>query len=49
MTGASVSDTQLISSMKRIPSCRPVRAMQSRMEAMISLRVYSVTCTCSPS
>ena len=48
MVGARVSDTQLISSMNRMPSRRPVRSMHSYTEAMISLRVYSVTLTGSP-
>ena len=43
MVGANVSDTQLISSIKRIPSFKPVSRMRSYTEAMISLMVYSVT------
>ena len=43
IVGASVSDTQLISSIKRIPSFNPVSSILSYIEAIISLIVYSVT------
>ena len=43
MEGASVSETQLISSRKRMPSRFPVSSMVSYTAAMISLMVYSET------
>ena len=43
MVGARVSETQLISSIKRIPSFFPDCSIRSYTEAMISLIVYSVT------
>ena len=43
MVGASVSETQLISSMKRMPSERPVASILAYTLAIISLMVYSVT------
>ena len=43
ITGARVSDTQLISSRKRMPSCTPVSSIRSYTAAMISLMVYSDT------
>ena len=39
--GAKVSETQLISSKKRMPSFLPVSSILSYTEAMISLIVYS--------
>ena len=48
MGGASVSDTQLISSRNRMPSCTPVSSIMSYTEAMISLIVYSDTSYCLP-
>ena len=42
MDGASVSDTQLISSRKRMPSAFPVSSITSYRLTMISLMVYSV-------
>ena len=48
IVGASVSDTQLISSMNRIPSDFPETSMRSYTEAMISLIVYWVTDTSFP-
>ena len=41
MIGASVSDTQLISSRNRMPSLTPVSSIMSYTDAMISLIVYS--------
>ena len=49
MVGARVSETQLISSINRMPSRRPVSRMQRWTLAMISLMVYSVTGYSAPS
>ena len=48
MVGASVSDTQLISSINKIPCSRPVCSILSYTLAMISLIVYSVTLRSAP-
>ena len=48
MVGASVSDTQLISSMNRMPFASPVCSILSYTLAMISLMVYSVTLQSTP-
>lgn len=49
MAGARVSDTQFISSMKRIPSRFPCASMASWTDAIISLIVYLVTAHSLPS
>ena len=43
IVGASVSLTQLISSINKMPFCLPVRSIAAYTLAMISLIVYSVT------
>ena len=48
MSGDSVSDTQLISSRKRMPCFTPVVSIRSYTDAIISLIVYSVTSHSSP-
>ena len=49
IVGASVSETQLISSRNRIPSAMPEASIWSYTEATISLIVYSVTeCSTPP-
>ena len=48
MEGASVSEMQLISSRKRMPSFLPVASMRSYTLAIISLMVYSVVLYFTP-